>query len=47
MSQGISSKRKVGKCQNSRTVTSSQIQEIRRCGNATHDTDDKPEPAAA
>jgi len=47
MSQDISSKRKAGKYQNSTTVSSSQIQEIRRCGNATDDKDEKPERAAA
>jgi hypothetical protein len=47
MSQDIFRKREVGKCRNSTTVSSSQIQEIPRCENATHDTDEKPEHAAA
>jgi hypothetical protein len=40
-------KRKVGKCQNTTMVSSSQIQVTPRRGKAAHDTDEKPEPAAA
>lgn len=47
MSQDMFSKRNVGKRFNSTKVSSSQIQEICRCGNATHYTDKKAEPAAA